>query len=130
MDKDALYGLLSGRVVRTKRSAAEKARKECRKPPLKKGVPAKAAWDTASNRVEGPPLLWLQEEHRPWGSSRQLPICCGGFYRSHLGEWEELRFAWLRGYWCYHSFFLLKQKGVGPSALTLVPLGRKDPCSG
>lgn len=81
-------------MARTKRSVAEKARKGDRKPPHKRGVMAKAVWDTSSNWLEGPPLPWLQEKHLPrpaLGNSGPAVVCFYGY----AGPQEELRFGWL-----------------------------------
>lgn len=72
-----MFFTVPGRVARTKGSVAEKARKGDRKPPRKKGVTPKTVWDTSSNWLEGPPLLWRQEKHLPHASSRQLLTCSG-----------------------------------------------------
>lgn len=43
--------------------------------------------------MEGPPLLWLEEEQLTGGSSKQFLTCGDLLLWGHLGEWEELGFG-------------------------------------
>lgn len=124
-----MFFTVPGRVTRTKGSVAEKARKGDRKPPRKRDVTAKAVWDTSSNWLEGPPLLWLQEKHLPHASSRQL-LTWQWF--AFVDTWVRRGSSGLDGSEGIAAIATStspppwKQEGVGPSAPTLVPMGRKD----